>query len=104
MASTIELRAFMGLRAVFKERDWPIPFLLDISKDKITGQDLLLLLNISQEQVEVIFINGKAFIPSQAIINGGDRVALVPPGTPGPYRLLLGFVDLSKKKNSKDSQ
>lgn len=97
MNGKIELRAFMGLGKIFKERNWPSPFSFSINKDKVTGSELLSMVDISQEKVEVIFINGKAFRPAEAIINEGDRVALVPPGTPGPYRLLLGFVQLAKK-------
>ena len=29
------------------------------------------------------------------IFQPGDRVALLPPGTPGPYRVLLGFKKLN---------
>jgi len=28
------------------------------------------------------------------VVTGGDRVALAPPGVPGPYRVLLGFKDM----------
>lgn len=56
-----------------------------------TGAQLLAMLDIPPEKVEVLFVNGKAFNPSMAVVVGGDRVALVPPGVPGPYRALLGF-------------
>ena len=36
-------------------------------------------------------INGKAVSPGEARIRPGDRVALLPPGTPGPYRVMLGL-------------
>ena len=90
MSGTIELRVFMGLVAVFKERNWPIPMLVTIEKG-LTGVELMALMNVPEQQVEIIFINGKVFLPADATINPGDRVALVPPGTPGPYRVLLGF-------------
>lgn len=48
-------------------------------------------LKINPRQVEAVFINGAAR-HLEDVINPGDRVALVPPGTPGPYRVLLGFV------------
>jgi len=90
MAGTIELRVFMGLVDVFKERNWSIPRLVRIDNG-LTGLELMTMLNIPQQQVEIIFINGKVFLPLEAFIVPGDRVALVPPGTPGPYRVLLGF-------------
>ena len=89
----IELRAFMDLADLFRERNWPSPLEVDI-QGEMTGVQLLAMLDIPPERVEVVFVNGKAFDPSKALLNDGDRVALVPPGVPGPYRVLLGFKDM----------
>lgn len=91
MPGTIELRVFMGLVKVFKDRGWPIPKLVTV-ENGITGLELISQLNIPEQQVEIIFINGTVFLPADAVVNPGDRVALVPPGTPGPYRVMLGFI------------
>jgi len=88
--NTIELRAFMGLSSLFRERGWPFPKLVDVDRE-MSGEDLLTLLDIPRDAVEVIFVNGKASTPDHAVVNAGDRVALAPPGVPGPYRVLLGF-------------
>jgi hypothetical protein len=80
----------MDLADLFRKRNWPSPLAVDIER-ATTGVELLALLDIPPEKVEVIFVNGKAFEPSMAEISGGDRVALVSPGVPGPYRALLGF-------------
>ena len=93
MSAMIELRAFMDLADLFRERNWPSPLEVDI-QGEMTGVQLLAMLDIPPEKVEVVFVNGKAFDPSRAILTGGDRVALVPPGVPGPYRVLLGFKDM----------
>jgi hypothetical protein len=87
---TVELRGFMQLESLFRKRGWlnPHPFKLD---RRVTGLELLVLLNVLPEEVEVIFVNRTAFPLHLAIVQPGDRVALVPPGMPGPYRLLLGF-------------
>jgi hypothetical protein len=85
-----ELRAFMDLAGLFRERNWPNPLEVDI-QGEVTGARLLAMLDIPPEMVEVIFVNGKAFNPAIAVVTGGDRVALVSPGVPGPYRALLGF-------------
>ncbi|HTY24051.1 MAG TPA: hypothetical protein VMC85_13030 [Desulfomonilaceae bacterium] len=89
----IELRAFMGLADLFRERNWPNPYKIDI-QGGMTGSRLLAMLDIPREKVEVIFVNGKACDPSIAVLTSCDRVALVPPGMPGPYRVLLGFKEL----------
>lgn len=90
MPKTIELRAFMGLSDLFRERGWSFPMKVDVHQET-SGDELLALLDIPPEKVEVIFVNGKASKPDQAVVNAGDRVALAPPGVPGPYRVLLGF-------------
>ena len=94
MPATIEIRGFNRLAALFRERQWPFPLQLPLSQ-AITGHDLLAMLDIPTDQVEILFINGKVQFLN-ATVNPGDRVALVSPGTPGPYRVLLGFVDKSK--------
>lgn len=90
MPEPIELRAFMGLSDLFRQRGWSSPRLVNVEA-ALSGEALLALLDIPPEAVEVIFVNGKASAPDQAAIHPGDRVALAPPGVPGPYRVLLGF-------------
>ena len=47
-------------------------------------------LKIDRDEIEVIFVNG--FVQELDFqINPGDRVAFLPPGCPGPYRIALGF-------------
>ena len=58
---------------------------------ELSGLDLLNKLEVPLNRVEILMLNGKAVSPAQAVIQPGDRVALLPPGTPGPYRVLLGF-------------
>lgn len=86
----IEIRFFMFLTDLCKERGWTSPMQMTID-GMISGPDLLAKLDIEPNRVEVLLVNGKAFWPSAAKIQPGDRVALLPPGTPGPYRVLLGF-------------
>jgi hypothetical protein len=90
MSATIELHAFMGLADLFRERQWtnPHPFPLDA---QTSGAELLARLDIPLDGVEVMFINRQAVATDCAAIHPGDRVALVPPGVPGPHRFLLGF-------------
>lgn len=86
----IELRAFMDLASLFRQRGWSVPMEVPV-RDGMSGEELLDQLSIAREMVEVVFVNGKASRPDVARISGGDRVALAPPGVPGPYRVLLGF-------------
>jgi len=56
----------------------------------IRAKDLIRQIQLQPDDVEVVFINGKV-AAFDTILQDNDRVALVPPGTPGPYRVLLGF-------------
>lgn len=90
MSETIELHAFMGLADLFRQRQWTNPCDFPFEAEA-SGAELLTKLDIPLEGVEVIFINRKAVATDCAVIHPGDRVALVPPGVPGPHRFLLGF-------------
>lgn len=90
MTQAIELHAFMGLADVFRERRWSNPHEFPLARE-LSGPELLASLDIDPQRVEVMFINRKAFAADNAVIHPGDRVALVPPGVPGPHRFLLGF-------------
>ncbi len=90
MSGTIELHAFMGLADVFQERQWSNPHAFPLA-DETSGTALLVELDIPLAGVEVMFVNRKAIATDCAVIHPGDRVALVPPGVPGPHRFLLGF-------------
>lgn len=92
-SGTIEVRGFLHLSQVFTDRGWQTPVVLPV-EGELAGCELLNKLEIPEEQVEAVFINGKAQTLAQASVKPGDRVALVPPGTPGPYRVWLGFVEL----------
>lgn len=88
--NAIELHAFMQLADLFRERGWSNPREVSLERD-MSAMDLLALLEIAPERVEVLFINHTAHPVAGAVVHPGDRVALVPPGVPGPHRFLLGF-------------
>jgi sulfur carrier protein ThiS len=90
MNAPIELHAYMGMADYFRERQWPNPRPLEIAGE-LTGAQLLAQLGVAQDKVEVMFVNRKAYAADIAVVRPGDRVALVPPGVPGPHRFLLGF-------------
>lgn len=87
--STIEVRGFLQLDALFKQRKWPRPLIIELG-GPISGIELAAKLEIPIDEIEVVFINGLAQSP-KSFIKPGDRVAFVPPGCPGPYRICLGF-------------
>ena len=96
--TTIEVRGFLQLDRLFKKRNWPVPLLIDLEKP-ITGIALAEKLEIPTDEVEILFVNGSAQ-SLHCVIQPGDRVAFVPPGCPGPYRMALGFYSKNQDNQS----
>ena len=92
----IEVRGFSYLKEIFDQRGWPFPMMWPLERE-CTAQRLALMMNLPEDKIEAVFINGKAG-PLSSTINPGDRVAFVPPGTPGPYRVILGLINHDPKK------
>ena len=86
----VEIRAFSFLKKIFDERDWPFPLQFAL-ESKCSGAELAEMLSLPVEKIEAVFVNGCAKPLAEALIKPGDRIAFVPYGTPGPYRVLLGF-------------
>lgn len=85
----IEIRGFLKLDSFIKKKFGTMPYFLEM-ENSISGGDLAKLLGIEREDIEVIFVNG--FVEGlDFMIKKGDRVAFLPPGCPGPYRIALGF-------------
>jgi hypothetical protein len=74
-----EVRGLMFLTELFKERGWPNPRYVEL-EPATAGVDLLARLGIERERVAALFVNHRLYFPEKAVINPGDRVALLPPG------------------------
>ncbi|WP_331773802.1 MoaD/ThiS family protein [Sulfurospirillum sp. 1612] len=86
----ITFNAFSFLREKLKAQG--IPYVnapMELPKG-ITPNQIIKNLNFKDEEVEAVFING-VVLPKDTILKEGDRLALLPPGTPGSYRLMLGI-------------
>lgn len=93
---TIEVRGFLHLDSYFRKNYGTIPLILDLDTP-ITGVDLAERLKVPLDEIEVIFVNG--FVQAlDFTIQPGDRIAFLPPGCPGPYRIAMGFY--SKNQNN----
>lgn len=85
----LEIRGFLKLDAYIKKTFGGMPYYLEID-EPISGLELSRQMGIRREDIEVIFVNG--FVQQvDFLIQPGDRVAFLPPGCPGPYRIALGF-------------
>lgn len=87
--NSLEIRGFLQLDKFLRNKFGTMPIYYPI-EGPISGLDLSIELGIKREDIEVIFVNG--FVQEiDYIINPGDRMAFLPPGCPGPYRIALGF-------------
>lgn len=86
----IVFNAFSFLQKKLKERNINYVNELMTLPENTTITQLLDLLDIPADEVEGVFINGRVK-DFETTLSDGDRVAIFPPGTPGPHRLLLGI-------------
>jgi len=91
----VEIRGFSFLAEIFEERNWPFPLRFQLDQE-CSAEELARMLDLPLDKIEAVFVNGQAVALDQGRIKPGDRVAFVPPGTPGPYRVILGMVKGAK--------
>ncbi|MBF7084039.1 MoaD/ThiS family protein [Desulfallas sp. Bu1-1] len=96
----VEVRAFSFLKLEFDRRGWPFPMTVKLERE-CTALELAEKLELPRDKIEAVFINGIAG-PLDRVVRPGDRVAFVPPGTPGPYRVILGMVNPSGGKGPEE--
>ncbi|MBW2108051.1 MAG: MoaD/ThiS family protein [Deltaproteobacteria bacterium] len=95
--ATILFNAFSFLQEKLKAKDHPcINAHIELS-DGSTVADLVSAVGLEAADVEAALVNGSVR-PFDTLLQNGDRVALIPPGTPGPYRVLLGMAGRKKAK------
>jgi len=84
------LKAFSSLRPHLKNQG--IGYLGEAftCKEGLTLKELIVTLGFKEEEVEGAFVN-HLVVPKATVLKEGDKVALIPPGTPGSYRLILGI-------------
>ena len=91
----ITFNAFAFLQKELKARNIPCAEAAMDIPPETTPNDVLSMVGLERDDVEAIFVNGRVS-PFDTPLADGDRLALIPPGMPGPYRVLLGF---KSKKN-----
>ncbi len=88
--TTILFNAFSFLQKKLRDRGLPYSDERLSVSEQTTVSQLIDILQLKPDEVEGVFINGKIGT-LETLLKDGDRVALFPPGTPGPHRLLLGI-------------
>ena len=88
--ATITFSAFSFLRPKLESRNIGYSNVRLEIPEGISVKELVESVGLEQGDVEAAFVNGRV-VPMDSVLHNDDRVGLVPPGTPGPYRVLLGI-------------
>ena len=91
---TINFNAFSFARLTLRKKGIACVNVDRELRDGMTIQDFIDELGFTDGEIEAAFLNGTVR-PKDTVLHDGDRVALLPPGTPGSYRLILGIKDMS---------
>ena len=86
----ITFNAFSFLQKKLKEKNIPYADARVSIASETTARDLIFQMQLTEKEVEAVFVNGRVQA-LETVLKDQDRVAFVPYGTPGPYRVLLGF-------------
>ncbi len=87
---SVTIRVFGFLRRHLDARELPYVLTEHVPHGGMSAYDLVNRLSIPPKEVEAVFKNGQV-INIYDFVVPGDRVALLPRGTPGPYRFFLGM-------------
>lgn len=88
---TITFNAFSFLQPKLKDKNINYTNVRMELPEGISVKGLIREVGLDPNDVEAAFVNSRV-VSVDAVLHNNDRVALVPPGTPGPYRVLLGMV------------
>ena len=80
-----------ALRKFMDERGMPYECEVEVCREGVRAVEVVKDLGLSPDMVEAVFCNGKV-INIYDRVRPGDRIALFPFGTPGPYRVFLGML------------
>ena len=86
----IILNAFSFLREKLTQKGIPYLNASWVVEDKTRIVDLIDSLGLDQKEVEAVFLNNTV-VSKETELHENDRVALLPPGTPGSFRLFCGL-------------
>ena len=96
----VTIRLFGFLRSFMRDRGLPDSYEKQLPPEGRSGLEIAGEIGLPVERIEAVFRNGHIQGLDDKVFPG-DRVAFVPAGTPGPYRVLLGMVGRSTKGVSK---
>jgi hypothetical protein len=91
----VTVRMFGILRHQREVAGEPTTVSVVVPADGVSACELAKRLGLAPEDIEGAFVN-HVLLPITCEVKPGDRVGLVPYGTPGPHRFYLGLYDAGK--------
>jgi len=88
--ATIIFNAFSFLQKKLKSKNLEYVNAKLSIEQGTTARDLIHQMDLTEKEVEAVMLNGKVGL-LDTILQDQDRVAFIPHGTPGPYRVMFGF-------------
>ncbi|MHB1341820.1 MAG: MoaD/ThiS family protein [Coriobacteriia bacterium] len=89
MSNIATVRVFAFLRDIRAERGLPATCEVEVPTGGVSAREIARQLGLPLELVEGVFHNGRLF-EHDVIVRPGDRIALVPPGTPAFHPAFFG--------------
>ena len=99
----VDIHIFGFLRDCMDEQGMPYRIEKEIPREGRIAYDIVKELRLPMEKVESVFRNGKVINIYDPVFPG-DRVALFPHGTPGPYRVFLGIARENAERARRESK
>ena len=86
----VVIRMFGALRTLRRERGFDPVTEIDVPAEGARARDIATDLDLPANLIEGVFVNHTVRGLDHTVMPG-DRIAFVPPGTPGPHRYTLGL-------------
>ncbi len=102
-SKSVDIRIFGFLRDCMDAQGLPCQMEMEIPQEGRIAFDLVNELGLPVDKVESVFRNGRVINIYDAVFPG-DRVALFPQGTPGPYRVFLGIARENAERARRESK
>ena len=99
----VDIHVFGSLRDCMDEQGLPHEIEMEVPPEGRIAYDLVRELHLPVDKVESVFRNGRV-INIHDFVSPGDRIALFPHGTPGPYRVFLGIARENVERARRESK
>jgi molybdopterin converting factor small subunit len=99
----VTIRLFGVLHALRCEQGLSTTIEIPVAAEGIPARAIAEDLDLPVDLIEGVFVNHKVYGLDHVVVPG-DRVAFVPPGTPGPHRFFLGLYRAGQGDGCAESQ